>query len=155
MDKNLAPFGKGVYHRNAYAVEAAGDFIGLFVEFAPGVETGHDQFQGADALRGVDVYGDSAAVVLDTDYVVPFQNHQDFAAIALSGGGINSHGLVYGVIYYLKNQVVQAVQAGGADVHAGALADSFKTFQNLNILGGIIGIHLFILLILNKKVKVM
>ena len=31
---------------DAHAVEAAGDFVGVFVKFSPGVQHGHDDFEG-------------------------------------------------------------------------------------------------------------
>jgi hypothetical protein len=42
------------------------------------------------------------------------------------------------VVYDFKNQVVQAVYAGGADVHTGALADGLESFKDGDILCGII-----------------
>jgi hypothetical protein len=50
--------------------------------------------------------------------------------------------------------MMQTVDTGGADVHAGALPHRLQALQHLNILGRIRRIHGFSLLILNKKVKV-
>jgi hypothetical protein len=99
------------------------------------MEPGHHQFQGADPFAGVYVHGDAAAVILHPDNIVPFQNDKNFIAVALSRGGIDSHSFIYGVVYYLKYQMMEAVDAGGTDVHTGALPYGLKTFKNLNLLG--------------------
>jgi hypothetical protein len=121
MDKNLAPFGKGVRYRNADPVEAAGNFIRLFVKLPAGVEPGHYQFQGADVLGGMDVRRNTPAVILHPDNVVPLQNYQNIGTEAL-------HGLVNGVIDNFKNQMMQAVNAGRPDIHTGTFANSLKPF---------------------------
>ena len=54
--------------------------------------------------------------------------------------GISCHYLVDTVIDNFSNQVVQAALVGCANVHAGAHADRFKSFENLNILLAIIAI---------------
>src|SRR6266566_2715948 len=53
---------------------------------------------------------------------------------------ISGHHLVDTVIDNFSNQVVQAALVGCANVHAGAHADRFKSFENLNILLAIIAI---------------
>ncbi|GHT79345.1 hypothetical protein FACS1894130_07790 [Spirochaetia bacterium] len=50
------------------------------------------------------------------------------------------HGLVDGIVDYFKHQMMEAVNAGGTDIHTGPLADGLKTFKNLNALGGISGL---------------
>jgi hypothetical protein len=120
MNKDFTPLGKGVNHRNADTVKASGHFIGLFVEFTPGVEPGHNEFQSTDPLTRVYIYRNATAVVLDPDYIIPLQNHEDIAAKAL-------HGLVYGIIYDLKHQVVKAVYTGSPNIHTGTLPYRFET----------------------------
>jgi hypothetical protein len=131
VNKGLAPLGKGVHDRHANPVEAAGNLVALFVEFTAGVEPGHHEFQGADPFTGVYINGDTAAVIFHTDYVIPFQNYQYIVTVAL-------HGLVYGVIYYLEYQMVQAVNSGGPNVHTGAFPYRLQTFKNLDIIGRIV-----------------
>jgi hypothetical protein len=77
-------------------VEAAGNLVGIFVKFAARVEPGHDQFQGADMLGGVDIHRDTPAIVLHPDHIVPFQDYQNIIAVAL-------HGLIDRIINYFKN----------------------------------------------------
>jgi hypothetical protein len=146
LDKGFAPFGKGVYHRNADPVKAAGDLIGLFVEFSACMEPGHDQFQGADLFFGVHSHRNTPAVIFYTDNIVSFQNHKDFRTVAL-------HGFVYRIIYNFIYQMVKTVYTGGSYVHAGTFPHRIKALENLDILSRIAGIHFSIILSLQKKVK--
>ena len=43
---------------------------------------------------------------------------------------VAGHGLVDGVVDDLVDQVVQPADTGGADVHAGALADGFEPLED-------------------------
>jgi hypothetical protein len=130
VDVDVAPLGKGVYHGHAHAVEAPGNLVGVLVEFAPGVELGHDQLQGADPFFGVDIHGDTPAIVLYPDNIVPLQDDQDIIAKAL-------HGFVYRIVYNFIHQVMEAIDAGGPDIHAGAGPYCFESFEDFNILGRI------------------
>ena len=53
--------------------------------------------------------------------------------------GEPSHGLVDGVVDDLVDEVVQTASAGGADVHAGALADRFEPLEDLDVAGVVCG----------------
>jgi hypothetical protein len=108
-------------------VEAPGDFIGIFVEFAPRVKPGHNQFQGAYLLGGVDIHRDSPAVVFHPDHIVSFQDHQDSVTIAL-------HGLIDRIVHHFKYQMMETVNAGGPDIHSGTLPDRLQSLEHLNIL---------------------
>jgi hypothetical protein len=130
VDISLAPLAKAVHDRDAYAVQAARNFIRLFIEFAAGMEARHYKLQGAHVFLRVNVHGNAAAVVLDTDNIVAFQNYQYIGTKAL-------HGFVYGVVNDLKNEVVKTVYARGPDIHAGTGADGLKTLQNCDIFCGI------------------
>ena len=46
----------------------------------------------------------------------------------LDGIAVPGQGLVHSVVDHLVDQVVQTAGAGGADVHARAFANSFKSF---------------------------
>jgi len=76
------------------------------------------------------VDGDAAAVVLDGDRVVEVDGHLDLGAVA-------GHGLVHRVVHELVDQVVQPLEAGGADVHAGAQADRLQALEHLDAFGGV------------------
>ena len=64
-DAELQLARQGVDHRDTDAVEAAGDLVGVLVEFSAGMELGHDDLGGGHALPLVNVGGDAAAVVPD------------------------------------------------------------------------------------------
>jgi hypothetical protein len=49
-------------------------------------------------------------------------------------GGEAGHGLVDGVVHDLVHHVVQGVEAGAADVHAGALADGLEALEHLDLI---------------------
>ncbi len=55
--------GQRVDDRDADAVQAAGDLVGVLVEFSAGVQLGHDDLGGRHAFVLVDVGRDAAAVV--------------------------------------------------------------------------------------------
>src|SRR2546428_3292340 len=66
---------------------------------------------------------DTASVIPDPDAAVGEQGHLD--PVAVSG-----QCLVYGIVDYLVDQMVQAALAGRADVHAGALAYSLQSLKD-------------------------
>ena len=70
----------------------------------------------------VHVDRDAAAVVHDPHAAVGQQRHVDGVAEA-------GQRLVDRVVHDLLHQVVQAALAGGADVHAGPLADRLEPFE--------------------------
>ena len=113
--------GKGVHNGNADAMQTAGNLVAFTAEFAAGVQNGEHDLDGGDLLLGMLVHGNTAAVVLAGDGIVGMDGHLD--GIAVPG-----QGLVHGVVDHLVNQVVQTAGAGGADVHARAFANSFKSF---------------------------
>ena len=118
--------GQGIHDRHTHAVQAAGHLVSLAAELAAGVQDGEHHLNGGDFLLGMLIHGNTAAVVIDRDGIVGMDPHLD--SIAVTG-----QGLVHGVVDHLVNQVMQAAGAGGADVHAGAFANGFKPFKDLNV----------------------
>ena len=111
-------------------MQAAGDLVAAAAELAAGVQDGqHDRHRG-DALDRVDVDRDAAAVVDDLDAAVLQDRHDDAVAVA-------GQRLVDGVVDDLPDQVVQAALTGGADVHAGPLADRLEPLEDLDR-GGVV-----------------
>ena len=53
--------------------------------------------------------------------------------------GVAGDRLVHGVVHDLVDEVVQAAGAGGADVHAGALADRLEPLEDGDVLGAVAG----------------
>ena len=77
-------------------------------------------------LGGVLIHGDTAAVILYANRAISLNGHVNL-------GGIAGERFVNRVIYDLVDQVVQTALSGRANVHAGALANRFQTFQHGNI----------------------
>lgn len=111
-------------------MKSAGYLIGVFVEFAAGVKYGKDNFEGAFALFGHDVYGDAASVVLNGYAAVLIDGDADVFAVA-------GKGFVDGVIYDFVDEVMQSTGVGASNVHCRPFADGGKSFENGNV-GGII-----------------
>ncbi len=116
-----------IHHRHAHAVQAAGDLVGVRVELAAGVQHGHHHFGGGTALFRMNVHRDAAAVIADTDRAIV--ENGDHNGVAITG-----QRLIDRVVNDFKHHVMQASAIiGVADVHAGALAHRFQTFQYLDV----------------------
>ncbi len=133
-DLDLHALGQRVRHRNADAVQAAGGFVNLGVEFAAGVQRAHDHFERRLVLEfRMRIDRDAAAVVGDGDKAVG--RHLDLDPVGVAG-----QRLVHGIVDHLGEQVMQRLLVGAADIHAGAAAHRFEPFQDLDVLGGIAGL---------------
>jgi len=88
------------------------------------VERCQGDLDGRLFLLGMDIDGDAAAVVEHADTLVLVHHNADVAAIP-------GQGLVNGIVYDLKNQMMQAAVRRIADIHRGPHADSFHPLQNL------------------------
>ena len=124
------PLGAGVDHRSTHAVQAAGHLIAgvLAAELAAGVQDGVNDGDGGQAGIGLNVHGDAAAVIRDLNDVVLEDLHLDVVAVA-------GQRFIDGVVHDLVDQMMQAPLAGGADIHARALAHRFQTLQDLDLAG--------------------
>jgi hypothetical protein len=123
------PLAQRVHHRNAHAVQAAGHLVralALVVELAARVQNGERQLHGRHLFRGVQVHGNAAAVVHHGDAVVGVDGDVHLVGVA-------GQRLVDGVVHHLVDEVVQAARAGGADVHARALADRLQALEDLDL----------------------
>ncbi len=128
LDLDLDALGERVDHGDADAVQAAGDLVAAATELAAGVQHGeHDRDRG-ELLARRDVDRDAATVVGDLDAAVGEDRHLDAVAVA-------GQRLVDGVVHDLPHQVVQAALAGGADVHARALAHRLEALEDLDRAG--------------------
>ncbi len=111
-------------------MEAARDLVVGGVELAAGVEDGEDDLDGGhgDAVDDLVVDRDAAAVVDDGDGVVDVDGDVD-------AGGVAGEGLVDGVVDDLVDEVVQALLAGGADIHGGAQPDGREALEDGDVFG--------------------
>ena len=75
VDGEPQPVGQGIHHRHAHAVQAAGDFVAVVVEFAARMQDGHNHFGCRAAFFGVDIGGNAAAVILNGDGIVGIDGH--------------------------------------------------------------------------------
>ena len=123
VDLDVERAGQRVDHGDADAVQAAGDRVGIAVELAARVQDRHDHFDGGLLLHRVHVDRDAAAVVGDADAAIVLEHDVD-------AGGVARHRLVDGVVHDLLDHVVQTALTGGADVHAGPLADRLEALEN-------------------------
>jgi hypothetical protein len=127
-DGEPQPLGERIDHRDADAVQAARDLVGVGVELAAGVQLGHDDL-GSGALQLVvvlDAGGNAATVVEHRDGVVGMDGDEDFVAEA-------GERLVDRVVDHLEHHVVQAGTVRGvADVHPRALAHRVQALQDLD-----------------------
>ncbi len=127
---NFRPGRAGVDHAGAHAVKTAGDLVAAAAELAASMEHGVDHLQRRFAGLGLNVHGDTTAVVGNGDGVALVDGHMDFVAVACQC-------LVNGVVHDLIHQVVQTGGAGGTDVHARAFPNSVQSLQHLNFRGAV------------------
>ena len=128
IDVELEPFGQRVDDRDADAVQAAGHLVAGAAELAAGVQHGeHDLGRRLVVLRH-DAHGDAAPVVDHDHRVVGLDRDGDAVGIA-------GEGLVDRVVDDLVDEVVEAARPGGADVHAGTLADRVEALEDGDVLG--------------------
>ena len=122
-DLDRQPLRKGVDHRKADAVQAAGDLVALAAELAAGVQHGQHDLRRRLLVFGVHGHGDAAAVVDDGDGIVGVDDDVDL------GAETAGQRLVDRVVDHLVDQMMQTPRAGGADVHARPFADRLKALR--------------------------
>src|SRR5205823_5174208 len=108
--------------------KAARDLVTRPAELPARVEhREHDLGRRLRLVLRVGIDGDAPAVVDDAAPAVAQDGDVD-------PGGVTGHGLVDGVVDDLVHEVVQAVEPGGPDVHAGSLPDGLQTLENGDVL---------------------
>jgi hypothetical protein len=122
LHPHLQPGGEGVDHRDADAVEAAGEAVALVGELGARVQAGEDHLDPGHLLSLVEVDRHAAAVVGHRERAVLVEGDHDLRAVA-------GDRLVGGVVDDLLGEVVGPV---GEGVHAGALAHRLQPGQDLD-----------------------
>src|SRR6202035_560016 len=125
LNFELKLIGESVDDGNADAVETAGDFVGVAVEFAARVKNGEDDFSRGTFFRGVHVNGNAAAVVDHSDGIVRVNGDINFISVA-------SHSFVDVVVNDFPDQVREAHFAGRTDVHGRAQTNGFQAAENFD-----------------------
>ena len=124
LDLDFQPDRQRIGHRNADAVQAARETVGvagfLLVELAAGVQLAEDQLDRRPAFFRVDFDRDAAAVVADFDDAIGPDQHADFL-------GVTSQRFVGGVVDDFLNDVGRAGRPG---VHARAFLDRFEVLED-------------------------
>jgi hypothetical protein len=134
LDNQLQLLRQGVNHGNAYAVQAAGNFIGVIVELTACVQDGHDHFRRGDALFRVNTGWDATAIIGDGDGVIRMDGDHDVFTVTRER-------FVDSVIYHLEYHVVQTgAVIRVADIHTRALTHRIQPFQDFDT-GGVIRIR--------------
>ena len=85
MDGSLEEGREGIDTGDTDPVQTARDLIGALVKLTPCVQDRQYDLQSALAFLLVDVYGDTATVVLDFDGVVLVDGDLDIIAVACQG----------------------------------------------------------------------
>ncbi len=132
VDLDVEARGERVDDRGADAVEAARGGVGAAAELAAGVQLREDDLDAGEPGARLDVDGDAAPVVPDLDRAVGEEDDLDPVAHA-------GEGLVDGVVDDLPEAVHEPAGVGGADVHAGPLADRLEPLEHLEVVRGVLG----------------
>ena len=133
LDVDVHPRRERVDHGQPDAVQSAGRDVRAAAELAAGVQLGGDHLDARQAGARLLVGGDAATVVVDLDRVVGVQGHLDVPR----GAG---QCLVHAVVDDLPQAVHEAAGVGGADVHAGPLADRLEALENQEVCGVVGGV---------------
>ena len=137
IDFRFQPFGKGVDRLDADAVQTARNFVArVSAELTARVDLREDDFHRRNALFGVDLGGDAAAVVFDGARTVHIDGDFDVRAVARER-------FVDGVIDDLAHEMMQPPLVRGADIHTGALADVLQTVEHLDLFRAVCALYLF------------
>ena len=117
---------QGVDDRDADAVQAAGNLVGVLIELPAGVELGHDDLGRRDPLLLVNTGRNAAPVVGDGAGAVGVEGHRHEFRVA-------GQRFVDGVVDDLVDHVVKAgAVVGVADIHARPLAHRLEPTQHLD-----------------------
>ena len=135
MHFDFGPRTESIDALHSNSVKSAGNFVCVVVELSTRMKFSQDDFDSGAAIdfRIVALHridGHSASVVHDSAGSIDTQAHENLRRKA-------GHRFIDGVVDALINKVVQRAEPSSADIHSWTLANCLKTFQNLDIFGGI------------------
>ena len=107
-------------------MKAAGDLVAAAAELAAGVKDGIDHLQSRLPGLGLDVHGNTPAIVGNFDNVAVQDGDGDIFTVP-------GQSLVNGVVHDLIDQVVETGGGGGADIHARTLPHGLQALQDLDL----------------------
>ena len=123
LDPALELFRQRVDDRHADAVQAAGDFVGLVVEFSARVQAREDQLDARHLLFRMDVDRHASTVVRHGHGIVLVQRDIDFL-------GMTRKRFIDRVV---DDFVRKMIRPGGVGIHARAATHGLETGQNFDI----------------------
>ncbi len=125
-DAHFHPFGQGVHHGGADAMQTAGDLVGILVEFAARMKLGQNDFRRADPLFLMHVGRDASSVIPHGHAAIGVQDQ--FAVC-----GEPRLRLVNGVINDFKGHMVQTGPVIRiTDIHARTFAYCVQSLEHRN-----------------------
>ena len=120
-DFRLEPFRERVRAFSAYAVQAAGIFVGALSKFSAGVQICEYQLDCRHFPLGVNIHGSSTSVVTHRERSIDMDGHFYFCTKA-------SEMFIDRIVQHLENQMVQTPLIGIANEHSRPLSNRFETF---------------------------
>ena len=132
---DFGPCAECVDALHSNSVKSAGNFVCVIVELSTRMKFSQYDFDSGAAIDFLIVAlhridGHSASVVHNGAGSIDTQAHENLRCKA-------GHRFVDGVVDTLINKVVQGAEPSSTDIHSWTFADCLKTFQNLDIFGGI------------------
>ena len=112
-------------------MQTAGGGVGTTAELTASVKLSEDDLHTGQAGTRLNIGGDTSAIVANLNRTVAVENH-------LNGLAEACERLVHRVVDNLPEAVHETARIGGADIHARAFADCFKTFQNGEVTSGVV-----------------
>ena len=130
LDPHLELDGKRVDHRHTDAVQTAGNFVRVLVEFSTGVQHRHRHLDARHPFGLVHVDRNTTTVILDGDRIVEMDRHVDLGREACQR-------LVDGVVDDFVDEMVQTARGRRTDVHARAHANGFEPLEGRDVVGAV------------------
>ncbi len=125
------PFGESVDHRDADAVQTAGDLVPVAAELAPGVKLREHDGESREPLL-FDHVDRNASTVIDDGYRIVGMDRDVDRVIA------TGECLVDRVVDDLVDEMVEAPRTCRSDVHPGAEPYRLEAFQDRDVLRGVV-----------------